>query len=45
MTYIRYNKLSGSDCDNIVSKKDKMQDKNRIQIKVEVHDTYEKIKN
>ena len=36
------NKLWESEFDNIVSKKDKVQDLNINQIKLEVHDSYEK---
>ena len=42
MTYIRYNKLSESEFDGIVSKRDKLQDLNINQLKLEVHDTYKK---
>ena len=42
MAYISYNKLWESDFDNIVSKKDKVQDLNINQLKLEVHDTYKK---
>ena len=44
MAYISYNKLSQSEIDNIVSKKDKVQDLNINQTKPEVHDSYKKIK-
>ena len=40
--YINYNKLWQSEFDNIVSKKDKVQDRNNNQIKLEVHDSFEK---
>ena len=39
---INYNKLWQSEFDNIVSKKDKVQDRNNNQIKLEVHDSFEK---
>ena len=42
MAYISYNKLWESEFDGIVSKRDKLQDANISQLKVEVHDTYEK---
>ena len=42
MAYISYNKLWDSEFDGIVSKKDKLQDANISQLKLEVHDTYEK---
>ena len=42
MAYISYKNLSESEFDNIVSKKDKAQDKNINQIKLKVHDTYRK---
>ena len=42
MAYISYNKLWESEFDNIVSKKDKVQDLNINQLKLEVHDTYKK---
>ena len=42
MAYISYNKLWESEFDGIVSKRDKMQDLNINQQKLEVHDTYEK---
>ena len=42
MAYISYNKLWESEFDGIVSKRDKLQDLNIIQLKLEVHDTYEK---
>ena len=40
MAYISYNKLWESDFDGIVSKRDKFQDLNINQLKLEVHDTY-----
>ena len=42
MADISYNKLCESEFDNIVSKRDKLQDLNINQLKVEVHDTYKK---
>ena len=42
MAYISYNKLWESEFDGIVSKRVKLQDLNINQLKVEVHDTYEK---
>ena len=42
MAYISYNKLWESEFDGIVSKRDKLQDSNISQLKLEVHDTYEK---
>ena len=42
MAYISYNKLWESEFDGIVSKRDKSQDLNINQIKLEVHDTYKK---
>ena len=44
MAYISYNKLWKSEIDGIVSKTDKIQDLNIIQLKLEVHDTYKKMK-
>ena len=38
--YISYNKLWESEFDGIVSKRDKLQDLNINQLKLEVHDTY-----
>ena len=43
MTYISYNKLWESEFDGIVSKRDKLQDLNINQLKLEVHDTYRKV--
>ena len=40
MAYISYNKLWESEFDGIVSKRDKLQDANISQLKLEVHDTY-----
>ena len=42
MAYISYNKLWEREFDNIVSKRDKLQDININQLKLEVHDTYKK---
>ena len=42
MAYISYNKLWESEIDGIVSKRDRLQDSNISQIKLEVHDTYKK---
>ena len=42
MAYISYNKLWESEFDNIVSKRDKLQDLNINNLKLEVHDTYQK---
>ena len=42
MAYISYNKLWESEFDGIVSKRDKLQDLNINQLKLEVHDTYRK---
>ena len=42
MAYISYNKLWEGEFDNIVSKRDKLQDLNINQLKLEVHDTYKK---
>ena len=42
MAYISYNKLWESEFDNIVSKRDKLQDANISQLKLEVYDTYKK---
>ena len=42
MAYIKYKKLWESEFDNIVSKRDKLQDLNINQLKLEVHDTYKK---
>ena len=42
MAYISYNKLWESEFDDIVSKRDKLQDTNFSQLKLEVHDTYKK---
>ena len=42
MAYISYNKLWESEFDDIVSEKDKLQDLNINQLKLEVHDIYKK---
>ena len=42
MAYISYNKLWELEFDGIVSKRDKLQDLNINQLKLEVHDTYKK---
>ena len=42
MAYISYNRLWESEFDGIVSKRDKIQDLNINQLKLEVHDTYKK---
>ena len=42
MVYISYNKLWESEFDGIVSKRDRLQDSNISQLKLEVHDTYKK---
>ena len=42
MAYISYNKLWESEFDGIVSERDKLQDLNINQLKLEVHDTYKK---
>ena len=40
MAYISYNRLWESEFDGIVSKRDKLQDSNINELKLEVHDTY-----
>ena len=40
MAYLSYDKLWESEFDNIVSERDKLQDRLINQIKLEVHDTY-----
>ena len=45
MADISYNKLWESQFDNILFKKDKLQDMNVNQLKLEVHDTYKKDEN
>ena len=42
MAYISYNKLWESEFDGIVSRRDKLQDSNISQLKLEVNDTYKK---
>ena len=42
MAYISYNKLWESEIDGIVSKRDKLEDLNINQLKLEVNDTYKK---
>ena len=42
MAYISYNKLWESEFDGIVSKRDKLQDANISQLRLEVDDTYKK---
>ena len=42
MAFISYNKLWESEFDNIVSKRDKLQDLNVNNLKLEVLDTYKK---
>ena len=42
MAYISYNKLWESEFEGIVSKRDKLQDANISQLKLEVHNTYKK---
>ena len=42
MAYISYNKLWESEFDGIVSKRDKLQDLNINQLKLETHNTYKK---
>ena len=42
MAYISYNKLWESEFDGIVSKRDKLQDLNINNLKLQVHDTYKK---
>ena len=42
MAYISYNRLWESEFDGIVSKRDKLQDSNINQLKLEVHYTYKK---
>ena len=42
MAYISYNKLWESEFEGTVSKRDKLQDLNINQLKLEVHDTYKK---
>ena len=42
MAYISYNRLWESEFDGIVSKREKLQDSNINELKLEVHDTYKK---
>ena len=42
MAYISYNELWESEFNNIVSKRDKLQDLNINNLKLEVHDAYKK---
>ena len=42
MAYSNFNELLESEFDKTVSKRDKLQDLNFNQLKVEVHDTYKK---
>ena len=42
MAYISYNKLWESEFDGIVSRRDKLQDLNINQLKLQVYDTYKK---
>ena len=42
MAYISYNKLWESEFDGIVSKRDKLEDLNINQLKLEIHDSYKK---
>ena len=42
MAYLSYNKLWESEFDNIVSKRDKLQDMSNNQLKLEVNDTYKR---
>ena len=42
MAYVSYNELWESEFDGIVSKRDKLQDLNINQLKLEVHDTHKK---
>ena len=42
MAYISYKKMGESEFDTIVSKKDKVQDMNITQLKLEIHDTFKK---
>ena len=44
MAYISYNKLWESEFDGMVSKRGKLQDANISQLKLEVHDSYKKMK-
>ena len=42
MEYKSYNNLWANDFDNIVFEKDKLQDNDLNQLKLEVHDTYKR---
>ena len=42
MDFISHKKLCENEFDGIVSKRDKLQDLNISQLKLEVHDTYKK---
>ena len=42
MAYISYNKLWESEFDGIVSRRDRLQDSNISQLKLEIYDTYKK---
>ena len=44
MAFISYNSLCESEFNNVVSIKDKVQDMNNNQLKLEVHDIYKKDK-
>ena len=44
MAYISYNKLWESEFNGIVFKRDKLQDSKMNQLKLEIHDTYKKMK-
>ena len=44
MAYISYSRLWESEFDGIVSKRDKLQDSNINQLKLEIQDTYKKMK-
>ena len=44
MAYISYNRLWESEFDGIVSKRDKLQDSNINQLKLEIHETFRKDK-
>ena len=44
MAYISYNELWESDFDGILCKRDKLQDSNINQLKLELYDTYKKMK-
>ena len=45
MAYISYNNLWESEFDGIVTKGDKLQDLNINHLKLQVHDTFKKMKN